>query len=155
MPGTQPACSLYYPAVHSHMMGKHGLLTHSRNREFLGWPLHWFGTPISTLRCLKFLSSVLFQTSLRSIIPQPSMNPFAGDIICAITKPPTTSEMPPPPQEVPTVAHHCCLLSSLVSSITGLQACIFEQCSSHPISQSILLEYQVLKTTVLSKMIFL
>ena len=36
MPGTQPACSLYHPAVHSHMMGKHGILTNSRNRGVLG-----------------------------------------------------------------------------------------------------------------------
>ena len=124
MPCTQPACSLHDPAAHSHMLVKY-VLTHSRNRESLGWPLHWFGTPSSTLRCLKFLSSVFFVTSLGSIIPQPSMSPISGGIICAITKPPTTSKMSYPPLGVPTVAHHCCLLSSLVSSITGLQRCIF------------------------------
>ena len=73
------------------------------------------------------------------------MNPISGGIICAITKPPTTSKMSYPPLGVPTVAHHCCLLSSLVSSITGCRDVYFEQCSSHPISQSILLEYQILK----------
>ena len=93
--------------------------------ESLGWHLHRFGSPSSTLRCLKFLSSVYFGTSQGSIIPQPSMNPISGGIICAITKPPTTFKMSPPPQQVRTVAHHCCLLSTLVSSITGLQACIF------------------------------
>jgi hypothetical protein len=113
--------------------------------ESLGWHLHRFGSPSSTLRCLKFLSSVYFGTSLGSIIPQPSMNPISGGIISAITKPPTMSKMPLRPQRVPTVAHYCCLLSSLVSSITGCRDVYFEQCSSHPISQSILLEYQVLK----------
>ena len=27
---------MHHPAVHSHMLGKHGILTHSRNRGVLG-----------------------------------------------------------------------------------------------------------------------
>ena len=64
MPCTQPACSLHHPAVHSHMLGKHWILTHNNNSGDLRWPLHRFDTPSSTLKCLKFLSSVLFETSL-------------------------------------------------------------------------------------------
>ena len=117
--------------------------THPCNRCCKAAAQVWY--PQLYSKMLEISLQCLFVTSLGSIIPQPSMSPISGGIICAITKPPTMSKMPLRPQRVPTVAHYCCLLSSLVSSITGCRDVYFEQCSSHPISQSILLEYQVLK----------
>ena len=85
--------------------------------------LVWYSQLYSKM--LEISHQCLFWNLSGVYFTQPSMKAISADIIYAKTKHHTMSEMPPPPQGLPIVSHHCCHLSSLVSSITGLQRCIF------------------------------
>jgi hypothetical protein len=78
MPGTHPASSMHVLAIHCHMLGKHVIHTHNRNRGVLGlaYAQVWYRQVYSKMPATFFywMTSDFFGTSLDST-PLPQMEP--------------------------------------------------------------------------------